>query len=305
MHTWGRFIYGDVDMTAKPFKTIEEQLKLLRDRGLIIDDEDKAKTFLYHNNYYRISGYSLTLRQKDVFYDSVSFQDIIDIYEFDHEFRHILLKYLLTIEIQIKSIYAYEFTKIHEPTDYLKEELFSDKNRYADLMKRAEAQKTKRLNQEIYLKHFEQRHEELPLWVYVDLFSMGDISILYSTSEAAIQNTVACAYGLDRRFGPSVLKKNLHSMTIIRNLCAHGNRLYGRVFSQKPNLSKGEKALLRKNEKGELDNAHLYGYFLVLKRLLPAEKFDALKASLILLLDKYSKIRMNAYGFRDDWQEKL
>ena len=61
-------------MAEKAFKTIDEQLDLLRSRGLTIDDESKAKQFLLYNNYYRIIGYSFTLRSNDRFFDSASFQ---------------------------------------------------------------------------------------------------------------------------------------------------------------------------------------------------------------------------------------
>jgi len=54
-------------MTSKAFKTIDEQLETLRSRGLTIADDTKAKEFLLHNNYYRISGYSFTLRKYDAF----------------------------------------------------------------------------------------------------------------------------------------------------------------------------------------------------------------------------------------------
>ena len=54
-------------MSTKDFKSIDEQLELLRSRGLIIDDENIAKDFLLYNNYYRISGYSLTLRKNNIF----------------------------------------------------------------------------------------------------------------------------------------------------------------------------------------------------------------------------------------------
>ncbi len=74
-------------MSTKDFKTIDEQLEILRSRGLIIDDENIAKDFLLYNNYYRISGYSLTLRKNNIFSKSASFQNIIDIYNFDHELR--------------------------------------------------------------------------------------------------------------------------------------------------------------------------------------------------------------------------
>lgn len=48
-------------MAEKEFKTIVEQIELLKSRGLSIPDETTAGSFLLHNNYYRVSGYSLTL----------------------------------------------------------------------------------------------------------------------------------------------------------------------------------------------------------------------------------------------------
>ena len=81
-------------MADKDFKTIDEQIELLRSRGLTIEDEAEAKDFLLRNNYYRVSGYSLTLRKNDVFAKSATFQNIEDIYNFDHEFRHIILHHM-------------------------------------------------------------------------------------------------------------------------------------------------------------------------------------------------------------------
>jgi len=42
----------------KPPKTIEEQIKLLEERGIVIDDYDFTKVFLENNNYYRLMGYA-------------------------------------------------------------------------------------------------------------------------------------------------------------------------------------------------------------------------------------------------------
>ena len=52
---------------TKPFKTLEEQINLLADRGLIIHDRESALHILNNTNYYRLSVYSLTLRQKRLF----------------------------------------------------------------------------------------------------------------------------------------------------------------------------------------------------------------------------------------------
>ena len=49
---------------SKPFKTVEEQIEILKSRGLIIQDEERALFFLKNNNYYElINGY------KDFFID--------------------------------------------------------------------------------------------------------------------------------------------------------------------------------------------------------------------------------------------
>lgn len=97
----------------------------------------------------------------------------------------------------------------------------------------------------------------------------------------------------------------MHSMTIIRNLCAHGSRIYNRLFEQKPSLNKAEKALLIKNSNGEIDNAHFYGFLFIMKRILPADKFHGMKESTIALTKKYPFVRMDYYGFRNDWQNTL
>ena len=55
-------------MSDKEFKSIDEQLEILKSRGLTVHNEENAKSFLLQNNYYRISGYSLTLRDHDQFF---------------------------------------------------------------------------------------------------------------------------------------------------------------------------------------------------------------------------------------------
>lgn len=67
---------------AKPFLNYDEQLALLRERGLIIANPAAAKETLRKTNYYRFSAYSLTLRKDDVFYPQVTFEDIEILYHF-------------------------------------------------------------------------------------------------------------------------------------------------------------------------------------------------------------------------------
>ena len=293
-------------MAEKTFKTVDQQLELLRSRGLTISDESKAKNFLLNNNYYRISGYSLTLRKNDIFSKSATFQNIIDIYQFDHELRHIILEYMEIIEVRMKSIYTYEFTKTHGPIGYLDDKHFTNKTKHKEIIEKANQQMAQRLPHEAYLKHFvNDLGQPIPLWAYVDLLTVSDISFLFSISEPEIKKEVAATFGLTMRKGPDILGQYMHSMTIIRNLCAHGSRIYNRLFEQKPSLNAKEKALLIVDKNNNIDNAHFYGFVLVMKRLLPADIFSEMKNSIICLSQKYPFVRMDYYGFRSDWKEKL
>ena len=292
-------------MADKAFKTIDEQLEILKNRGLSVSDEAAAKEFLLRNNYYRISGYSLTLRSHDVFNANASFQNIVDIYSFDHELRHILLQYIEVIEVTVKSIYAYEFTKRHGATGHLDVSHFTDASKHQEIMDKASKQKDARLPHEAYLKHFvEDLNQDIPLWAYVDLLTISDISFLYKISERDVRDAVAQSVGLYTR-GAELLERFMHSMTIIRNLCAHGSRLYNRLFEQKPWLSKKERALLLKNDDGTIDNAHLFGFILIMRRLLKVDEFIALKAEILALSNKYQFVSMRYYGFPDDWDQLM
>ena len=305
-HTWGCSVLLEDFMPGKDFKTIEEQIEILSSRGLSIQDIPLAKDFLMHNNYYRISGYSLTLRDHDVFSKNATFQNIVDIYCFDHELRHILLSYIEIIEVTIKSVYSYEFTRVHGGTGYLNSQYFTDETKYHEIMAKAEAQKAKRLQNEAFLKHFVLELKiDIPLWAYVELLTISDISFLYSISELQIAQSVARELGFSNNKGVQILSSFLHRMTIIRNLCAHGGRLFNRFFEQKPWLNKKELSLLPKDKNGEIDNSHLYSFMFIMKRLLKDSDFAQLKSDLIHLTQKYPFVRMDYYGFRQDWKTVL
>ncbi len=49
---------------AKSHKTFDEQLKILKERDLIISNDKYAFTKLNHINYYRLSAYFLPLQYK-------------------------------------------------------------------------------------------------------------------------------------------------------------------------------------------------------------------------------------------------
>ena len=111
----------------KPFRTIDEQISILKERGLNIADEVKAKTILSKENYYNlINGYKRLFindsEENEVYKEGCSFEEIYDLYVFDRDLRNIFFKPMLQIENELKTQIAYVFSKYHQDTNYLQYE---------------------------------------------------------------------------------------------------------------------------------------------------------------------------------------
>lgn len=76
----------------QPPLDIEGQISNLKLNGLIIEDDDYAKYFLNDVSYFRlIKAYSLGLKPKNSkYYDNISFNQIVELYLFNCNFRQIL-----------------------------------------------------------------------------------------------------------------------------------------------------------------------------------------------------------------------
>ena len=117
-------------MKTKVFKTIDEQVSILQERGMIIDDIDFAKETLIRENYFFINGYRhLFLKNgTDRYYqEGTNFKEIIALFNFDRQVRNILFKNLLVVENNMKSIFSYQLSKQYgyKEKDYLKATNFS------------------------------------------------------------------------------------------------------------------------------------------------------------------------------------
>lgn len=91
---------GDLKQYQPPL-TIEEQVKNLKEIGLIIDDEDYARKILNDISYFRlIKAYSLNLKPKNgEYHEGVTFGQIVELYLFNANFRQILFPEIEKIEI--------------------------------------------------------------------------------------------------------------------------------------------------------------------------------------------------------------
>ena len=94
-------------MAAKIFKTIDEQIEILRSKGMVFEDYDKAREILMRENYFFLNGYRSPFLMNGTkrFIEGTTFEELYSLFTFDRFFRNIIFKNVLIVENNYKSIY--------------------------------------------------------------------------------------------------------------------------------------------------------------------------------------------------------
>lgn len=216
----------------KEFKTIEEQIEILKSRKLIIKNEEFAKKIFKENNYYYvINGYKNLFVQEingEEFYkENVTLEEIYSLYKFDIEIRTNFLKYILSLERRLNTYIAYEFSKNYGHKNYLLAENFdNNKNnsiKIAKLINEIESNKMEQLNLgNRMLNHYMNQYGYVPLWVLIRIMTFGQVSKFYGLMNQKEQNAIAQNFKIREKH----LKTYITNLAIIRNICAHDEKLY-------------------------------------------------------------------------------
>lgn len=217
---------GCVITMRKEFKTINEQLDILKDRGLIIEDELVAKDTLLRENYFFIMGYRhlfMKSAKESKFIPGTTFGELYSLFTFDRNFRNIIFKNVLVIENQLKSVTSYQLSKKYgyREKDYLNPKNFTpDKykaRRVKDLIDKMKRQIRINASSHNATVHYINNYGYIPLWVLVKVLSFGIVCELYTILKREDQLEIAEVFGTT----PEVLEDILVILSNYRNLCAH------------------------------------------------------------------------------------
>ena len=215
----------------KHFKTLEEQLDILKTKGLIIDDEDYAKEILLRENYFFINGYRILLMNSyadKTFVVGSTFRELHHIFMFDRNIRNILFKNLLIIENQLKSIISYQLSKKYgyRDKDYLSPKIFTNDRakarRIKDVIDKMKRQIRVNGAHHMATMHYMNNYGYIPLWVLVKVLSFGIVCELYLILKPEDQLEIADTLGVST----VELESFLPILANYRNLCAHEDIVY-------------------------------------------------------------------------------
>ena len=284
-------------MEVKRPTTVEEQINILESRGCIIGDRDFARSVLNKINYYRLTAYFLPFRNPDNTYNSdLTFEKVYSIYEFDRKLRGILFPIIEEIETMLRFQLAYHHAHEYGALGYLDSRNFKDKHNHVQFMNHI-THAIKSNEKQLFVKHHLENYDgKFPIWVIIELFSMGELSIFYSDMLVADKKVLAKEmYNVT----DSHLSSWLISLTFLRNYCAHYSRLYFNTFPAIPKTPKDYEYRFFKK---------VFDYILLLKLLYRdiGNWTTSLFIPLQALIDEYStSIEFAHINFPDNWLELL
>ena len=265
----------------KEFKTIEEQIDILKERNLIINEEKAKEIFRDNNYYYLINGYKGLFLDKnseeEKYIEGATLEEIFALYNFDSELRSVFLKYILKIERRMDTYIAYEFSKQYGEQNYLIGANFNNNSKITDSrIKSLIADinsniSTQRKNGNEMLRHYMAQYGYIPLWVLIRIITFGQISKFYDLMKQQDQNKVAKKFGVREK----ELKTYIHNLAIIRNICAHDEKLYDIRLKNAIMQNHIHKNLNLALQNGQYANGFkdLFSIVIILKVLLDEKEF--------------------------------
>ncbi len=278
----------------KPFLTYEEQIKKLTDeKNLIIDDTENAVKLLRENSYFGlINGYKPLFKTAYGLYKlHTRIEDIYVLYNFDNDLRFLFLRYIVKVEMHIKSLISYSFCERNgiEESKYLNvnsynycPRLQTEINEFVQVL----AEKIKNPKNLKYIAHQKSKNKNVPLWAMMKALTLGQVSKMYSFLNQNSQADISKEF---EHVNEGTLINMLRVLVMARNVCAHNERFYDCNF--KPTMiadmpAHNNLALPKTKggyKKGKND---LFAVIITLKYLLGEDDFSSLCNELNALIDR-------------------
>lgn len=224
---------------ANKATTVDQQIELLKSRGMIIlhEDHEKAKEYLLDIGYYRLGfyWYYFELDKQHNFKEGTSLNDALVLYYFDVVLRNLLAKYLYRIEVHFRTQVVYIISNHYRdsPTWFIDSKVvnsyFLDKKNtiYNDNFK---------INN-VPIKNHHKKYindKYAPAWKALEFFTFGQVFTLYrNLKDIDLKKAVASIYGVRDVY---VFENHISAIINIRNICSHSGVLFD--FNQPKGIKK-------------------------------------------------------------------
>ncbi|MGR6838186.1 Abi family protein [Aliivibrio wodanis] len=254
----------------KEFKHYEELVDILSQRGMHIEDGERAKRKLAQVGYYRLSGFWYPARvierdeqgtaiecphlkhpkRLNEFLPNTNFNDVCNLYLLDKKLRIAMLDGLERIEIFVRSVIAHELGRgktkeagtgreIPEPLawkdpDYINGKFLKKRGHKPSLWEEWQNKHGKLIerSREDCIVWHKRNDKEMPFWVVIEAWDFGTMSKYYGMLNNKYRQRICSRLGITDKKETNVLQSWLMEMNILRNRCAHHTRIWNQASSK-------------------------------------------------------------------------
>jgi len=316
----------------KPYLTFGQQLDLLKSRGLEVTNDSVALEYLRRLGYYRLSGYWYPSRKlialpthqskpvrpqrEDNFLPGSKFQDAVELYVFDKKLRLLMLDAIERVEVAFRGDIAYLLGQ-KDRFAYTKPSLLhgnfakkidprTGKTKYEEWIIKQDQLINR--SKEDFAEHYKVKYGlPLPIWVAVELWDFGLLSMFYKGMTVKDKAEIATKYRIPDW---QVMESWLRCLNYVRNVVAHHSRLWNRNLIDQPKLAKrGQMPAFDSYVGNTHVTSRVYIVLCILahfmKHVCPRSSWQFRLADLVRSFPKAAHISIQDMGFPKDWEQHI
>jgi len=284
---------------TKPALDLPAQIVLLEQRGLTIGNRVHAQQSLRHIGYYRLSGYMRPFQQPSgnhQFFAGTTFEQITDLYSFDRKLRVIFLDALDRVEVGLRAATTQALCQLHGSHWYLASTNFLPTANHRALIAclQEEIGHDDEKKRAVHIQHYYSNYDNPsmpPSWMLLEALSFGSLVHILRKLNAQNLKAISRLIGITDR----ALRSWSLSLSYLRNLCAHQERVWNRTYTIKPFITSQHRIDLTPNDKTYAQAVVLY----TMLGLFSAR--TGWKSRLVGLFTDHPKVNVAKMGFPNEW----
>lgn len=294
-------------MANNPSYSIDDQIQLLKNRGMLFKEEHHAQHFLKNISYYRLKGYWWDMQDNFLnhqFKPNTYFEDVIERYNFDRKLRLILFDAIERIEIALRTKMIYFMSQSYGALWYRDPQYFHDLNKFN--ANKTKLEKEFNYSQEVFIRDHKRRHPaDYPeSWKILEISTMGTLSKIYKTIKFQLPEkaSIAKEMGLNLH---TELSSWLEAIVYLRNILAHHSRLFSRNMVKKPTEKINNPQLDWLDS--PLSPAQVKKPFLIITSMVylcnKVTPNHQIKSKILQLFIEHPNVPVYKLGFLNNWQQ--
>lgn len=290
----------------KYYSNPKQLVEILKSRGLSIENEAKAESYLINIGYFRLSAYFYPLLQipktEHTYKVGSSFSQVLNIYRFDKKLRLLIFNEIEKIEVAIRSIVINTGCEYYGDIFWMTNRSNFINISYFDKFKNDLSIDLSKSSED-FITHFVSTYDNdfPPAWCIAEIISLGNICHIFKNiKDQSLKKKIAAQFGLHH----SVFESWIMTLAGLRNICCHHGRLWNRMMKLKPVIPYVTiKPWLLDTE--IVDIQRIYYRLCIIEYLLfSISPNNSFKIRLLNLLKQYPNVDILAMGFTPQWQNE-